>query len=92
MSNRAEITVQGVVQGVGFRFYTLRQAKALELLGAVGNLANGDVKIIVEGEKSAILTLIKNIRIGPSFSHVKDIKVNWQKPQFEFTDFSIVYF
>jgi len=92
MIKRAEIIVQGVVQGVGFRFYTLRQAKRMGLTGQVGNLANGDVKIVAEGEKSAILTLIKDLRIGPAMSNVTAIHVEWCNAQNEFSDFTITYF
>ena len=88
----AEIIIQGVVQGVGFRYYTIQEAKSLDLVGHVGNLANGDVKVVVEGERSLILTLIKNLRIGPSFSHVANIKVDWRKAQNNFTNFSIANF
>ncbi len=92
MNVRAEIIVKGVVQGVGFRFFTVQEAKTLGLNGVVGNLPNGDVKVVVEGEKNAILTLIKNLRIGPSFSHVTQINVDWQKPMNDFSDFRIVYY
>jgi acylphosphatase len=88
----AEIIIQGVVQGVGYRYYTIQEAKRLDLVGHVGNLANGDVKVIVEGERSLILTLLKNLRIGPSFSHVTNIKVDWRKAQNNFTSFSLANF
>ncbi len=89
---RAEIIVKGAVQGVGFRFFTMHEARRLRLNGTVGNLPNGDVKVVVEGEKSAVLTLIKNLRIGPSFSHVTQIDIDWQKPKNEFNDFRVVYY
>ena len=51
---RAEITVNGLVQGVGFRYYILRQAHNLGLTGFVKNLYTGEVYILTEGERGMI--------------------------------------
>ena len=88
---RAKIIVKGVVQGVGYRYYTVREAKQLGLHGTVRNALNGDVEITVEGEQALVLSLLKNLRIGPRFSHISDIKVEWHDPTNEFTDFRIVF-
>ena len=60
-SVRAEITVNGLVQGVGFRYYILRQAQNLELKGCVKNLFTGEVYTLAEGERGMIEELIKLI-------------------------------
>ncbi|MBN1479930.1 acylphosphatase [candidate division KSB1 bacterium] len=90
MNVRAHIIVKGRVQGVGFRFYTLYKARSLGLVGTVRNLVNGDVKVIVEGEKSTILALIKELRIGPMHATVKDVVVNFEEFQNEFASFQII--
>ncbi|MCS7110529.1 MAG: acylphosphatase [Candidatus Caldarchaeum sp.] len=46
---RVETTVDGVVQGVGFRYYVRRTAKRFGVLGYVQNLDDGSVKITCEG-------------------------------------------
>jgi len=89
MKERAKIIVKGVVQGVGFRYFVLREAQTLHLFGEVRNLQNGNVKIIVEGEKSAILTLSKNIRIGPRYANVTQVDIEWQKNKNEYNSFAI---
>ncbi len=46
---RLTATVQGYVQGVGFRWSTMALAKTLELVGVAENQPNGDVLVIAEG-------------------------------------------
>ena len=84
--------MKGLVQGVGFRYYVMREAHHLGLAGVVGNLQNGNVKITVEGERSAILTMNKNLRIGPVHARVTQIDIEWQKNQNEYSSFDIVYY
>ena len=86
---RAEITVNGLVQGVGFRYYILRQAHNLGLSGYVKNLYTGEVYILTEGEKCMIEEFIKLTRSGPSHSHVKNCRVEWSESTNEFTTFEI---
>ena len=50
---RLTATVQGYVQGVGFRWSTMSLARTLDLVGAAENLPNGDVQVIVEGPEAA---------------------------------------
>lgn len=86
---RAEITVNGLVQGVGFRYYILRQANALGLKGYVKNLFTGEVYILAEGERGMIEELIKLTKVGPSHAHVNKCRVEWSASTDEFTTFEI---
>ncbi len=90
MDIQATIIVKGRVQGVGFRYYTMTQARQLGLTGFVTNLFNGDVKVVAEGNKSAVLTLIKDLGIGPRFSKVNDVVTDLSEPTFDFKEFKIV--
>lgn len=90
MQSRAKIIVKGLVQGVGFRFFTVQEAQDLNLLGTVKNLPNGAVEVIAEGEKSMVHTLIKNLRVGPRHSRVTSVDVEWQEPQNDFTTFRVI--
>ncbi len=89
MQARAEIVVNGLVQGVGFRYYILREAVSLGVVGFTRNLYNGEVQTVVEGEKAMVEELIKKIKVGPSHAAVKDCWINWQEPKNEFDDFKI---
>lgn len=48
---RLTATVQGYVQGVGFRWSTMSLARTLNLVGVAENLPNGDVLVIAEGSE-----------------------------------------
>lgn len=43
------VRVRGVVQGVGFRHATVREAHALKLRGWVSNLEDGSVEAMIQG-------------------------------------------
>ena len=67
---RAEILVNGLVQGVGFRYFVVRRAEELGLKGYTKNLFSGEVYTIVEGERFIIDDFYKKIKIGPVHANV----------------------
>lgn len=89
MKTRAQITVTGLVQGVGFRWFVQKRAAELSLRGFVKNLDNGDVYAEAEGEKDVVEALIEKIKKGPSFSRVKDVRITWKEPENAAGDFFI---
>jgi acylphosphatase len=91
MEVRAEIIVNGLVQGVGYRYFVLREAKRLELKGFTQNLYTGEVMTVVEGEKGIIEELINKLKVGPIHASVKSCKVDWLEPKNEFTDFEVKF-
>ena len=91
MEVRAEIVVKGLVQGVGFRYFVMREAKKLDLNGYVKNLYTGEVLTVVEGEKAIVEEMVEKLRVGPIHASVKSCKVDWQEPKNEFTDFEVKF-
>ena len=89
MEVRAEILVNGLVQGVGYRYFVLREAKRLDLNGYSENLFSGEVLTVVEGEKAMIDDLINKLKVGPIHAAVKNCKVIWDEPKNEFGFFEI---
>lgn len=89
MNVRAEILVNGLVQGVGYRYFVLREARRLDLNGFSENLFTGEVLTVVEGEQALIEDLINKLKVGPIHAAVKNCSVDWQEPQNEFTTFEI---
>lgn len=86
-----EIKVTGRVQGVGFRFYTQKQATIFELKGWVRNSSDGGVLIVVQGEETMVETFIDYLRIDPVLSRVTNItKVKMQLVT-EFSNFEVRY-
>lgn len=86
---RAEIIVTGLVQGVGFRYFVLRQAKEFNLFGYTRNQYDGTVLTIVEGEKYLIEELYKKLKIGPMHADVRSFNIKWSKSENEFVNFEV---
>ncbi len=91
MEVRAEIVVSGLVQGVGFRYFVMREAQKLGLKGFVKNLYSGEVLTVAEGEKAIVEELVQKLKVGPIHASVKSCKVDWQEPKNEFTDFEVTF-
>jgi acylphosphatase len=51
---RREVLFRGRVQGVGFRYTTLRIAANYQVVGFVQNLADGRVRLVVEGSSQEL--------------------------------------
>ena len=58
--------VRGHVQGVGFRWWTLAQARELGLDGRATNLADGRVEVLVQGPRLAVSELVNRLQAQPS--------------------------
>lgn len=87
--SRAEILASGFVQGVGFRYFVVRQAEKIGLKGYTENLYSGEVLTVVEGERHLIEELFKLIKVGPSRAQVRNVFVKWCEYKNEFTRFEI---
>lgn len=89
--DRAVIIANGLVQGVGFRYFVSKSAVNLGLKGYTKNLSDGSVFTIVEGEKYLIENLFEKIKIGPRFADVKNTSIKWEEYKKEFTTFEVRY-
>ncbi len=83
------IIVHGIVQGVGYRYFVYREATRFGLAGWVRNLRTSEVELEVEGDRSLIEELIKELKVGPRSAHVKDLKIEWQDFQSKYQEFEI---
>ncbi len=91
MKVRAEILVSGLVQGVGFRYFVVRNAQELGITGYTKNLFTGEVLTVAEGEKHLIENLFDLLKVGPSYSDVRSANIIWQKNKNEFKNFEVRY-
>jgi acylphosphatase len=85
----AKITVRGVVQGVGFRYWCTRIAQEYGVAGYVANLPDGSVEIEAEADRSIVEEFIKAVKVGPTYAHVADIRIEWLAKPRGFKDFSV---
>lgn len=67
--------VSGQVQGVGFRYFVMRLAQSENLHGYVGNLGDGRVEFLLQGEQAAVNRAIERIRVGPNYARVSGLRV-----------------
>lgn len=83
--------MNGVVQGVGFRFFIFRLAKEYGLKGIVKNLVDGRVYIEAEGNQEIIRQFIKDVKIGNRWSVVKAINLEWENYSGKYKNFDVTY-
>ncbi|PAF53741.1 hypothetical protein BKH42_04385 [Helicobacter sp. 13S00482-2] len=76
MKKAIEITIKGVVQGVGFRKFSKIQADELLIKGSAQNLPDGSVKIYACGEEKDIENFISILKIGPLKSEVQSVELH----------------
>jgi acylphosphatase len=76
--------VSGRVQGVGFRWFVLRRAGDLGLVGWVVNLPDGRVEVVARGEAASIDSLDAALQRGPRLAAVSHVERNTY--QHEVTD------
>jgi len=88
---RAHVFVSGFVQGVGFRFFAILNARKLGVSGFVRNLRDGRVEVVAEGELESVDVLIKRLREGPPGANVVGVDVRLEKYEGEFSDFSVEF-
>jgi acylphosphatase len=83
--------VHGRVQGVGFRYATLGRARRLGVTGYVRNCPDGTVEVLAEGSPSALQSLLKWLRQGPSYSHVTKVDHQRRPATGSYTDFDVAF-
>jgi len=78
-TKRLHAIVRGVVQGVGFRYFVLRHAQTLALVGHVANRPDGSVELVAEGRQDDLRRLLERLREGPTGSVVRNLDVTWEE-------------
>ena len=67
--------VRGRVQGVGFRWWTRREAAELGVEGSVRNDADGSVRVEAWGADAALAELERRLWQGPPGARVEAVEV-----------------
>lgn len=92
MSNenqRLHVIVDGIVQGVGFRFFVLNHGRQMQLSGWVRNKFNGTVEILAEGHRHVLEKFLVLISQGPSHAQVEKTDVSWLEAQSNLPPFTV---
>lgn len=69
------VTIHGRVQGVGFRYATLREASALGLEGWVRNNPDNTVEAHFQGPPDSVDQIVAWCRKGPRWAAVTDVTI-----------------
>jgi len=69
------LTVTGRVQGVGFRYFAVRAARDVGVVGWVRNLPDGSVETVAQGEPAAVDRYVEKLREGPPAGRVTQLRM-----------------
>lgn len=69
-----QVVIRGRVQGVGFRYWTMREAIRLGVGGWVRNRRDGSVEALFAGAAEAVAEMAARCRSGPEFARVDEIE------------------
>lgn len=67
---KRQFTLYGIVQGVGFRFFTAKEARKIGVSGYVKNLSDGSVLVVAGGSAEQIERLRSWLQNGPPTARV----------------------
>jgi len=85
MSDEDDLTtlrlrIEGLVQAVGYRQFTIGEARRLKLDGWVRNLADGSVEVLVSGPTKAVETFVGLCMRGPPSARVTNVDLQRAEP------------
>ncbi|OAA30997.1 acylphosphatase [Kosmotoga arenicorallina S304] len=82
------LLISGLVQGVGFRYFTFRRARKLGIKGYVRNTADGKVEIYASGPEERLEDFVTVVSRGPMYADVREVDKE-ELPYMPFDDFEI---
>jgi acylphosphatase len=68
------VTINGRVQGVGYRYFVEQAARSRDLEGWVRNRRDGSVEAVFAGPAEAVTAIIAVCRRGPSSARVEALQ------------------
>lgn len=87
---RLTARVEGIVQAVGFRYWTRRKADELGLTGTVRNDDDGSVAVVVEGPQPVVLEFLNWLRSDKAPGRVENVEDSVAPATGEFKEFRVV--
>lgn len=68
------VRIRGRVQGVGFRAWTVQEARQLGLEGSIRNEADGSVVAVISGSEPSVAAMVERLRKGPIGASVSSLE------------------
>ena len=81
--------VTGRVQGVGFRWFVEREARAIGVAGWVRNNLDGTVEVLASGSREQLSVLRSKLRQGPRAARVDNVDESEARPVADLKTFRI---
>lgn len=81
--------IYGRVQGVGFRYFTWREAEKLGLCGFVRNRGDGSVEVVAQGSEVQLAQLAQWLQKGPRTAKVERVLAYVHSP-IQMDHFSVI--
>ena len=85
------VQIGGRVQGVGFRYFTRKNAERIGITGWVRNLPGGNVEAVIQGTQKQVEEMMALLHKGPQYSHVSNVDVIELESADEFQSFEVRY-
>lgn len=86
---RLHAYVEGRVQGVGFRYFVLDEARKLGVRGWVRNRHDGRVELMAEGSRASLRALLSQVERGPRAGRVDKVDSVWEEAGHAFEGFRL---
>jgi len=78
-TERRRVRYSGRVQGVGFRFTSLRLSRSYQVAGYVRNLDDGRVELVAEGDAEQVQSYLDSIRSALG-DKIRDVESQAEAP------------
>jgi acylphosphatase len=88
-TDRLEVEIFGLVQGVGFRWWLAAEARARQLSGYVINSPVGTVELVAEGSRERLEELLELCYQGTASAEVSQVDFTWQTADGKLEPFKI---
>lgn len=88
---RRRLIFYGVVQGVGFRYWAIRESAAFDVAGYVRNMYDGSVEAVLEGVPNEVAGFERTLRDGPPYGRIRRVEAIDEEPSGEFSSFNVKY-
>ncbi len=77
MKRSVILTIHGHVQGVGFRYFVMKEAEKFGISGFVKNQMNGNVYVEAEGHSELLELFIQACKQGPSHAWIEKVDIQY---------------
>lgn len=88
---RRRLLFSGAVQGVGFRYWAVRESATFSVTGYVRNLYDGSVEAVLEGPRDEVANFEGVLREGPPYGRIRRVDAINEEPRGEFASFDVKF-